>query len=66
MTPVRYTARTSKSERTGIGFSTIGVSKIPGMIIASPALTLLADPLLLALRMAAANSAEVKYEVLDR
>jgi hypothetical protein len=30
------------------------------MMIASPALTLLADPLLLALRMAAANSAEVK------
>src|SRR5215470_8288259 len=59
-------ARTSKSEATGIGFSTMGSLSAPGMISCSPAFKNSPLRLPLVSRMAWESSAEVRYEVRDR
>jgi len=60
MSPVRYTARTSKSRRTGIDFSTIGIGRSPGMITGWPAFRNVPRKSALAPRIAWLSSLEVK------
>src|ERR1700733_12912250 len=58
-------ARTSNSFATGIDFSTTGASSIPGMISCCPGFINVPCQLPLALRIASANSLEVRNEVCD-
>src|SRR5208282_1673288 len=56
-------ARTSKSLATGTVLSTIGASRIPGMMIVSPGLRKVPCRLWLASRIASESSIEVRYLV---